>query len=110
MKSTTFVEKRTGWQTYRFAQRKKESLRGGPWPLMKRVLQTNKPKVDDVVRKPDLDIGGWGLLSLNAMTVAREDIALVQEKYGKDRPASLKRSRERPSQRPLLWVDDKKRI
>ena len=49
---------------------------------MKRVLQTNKSKVDDVVRKPDLDIGGWGLLSLNAMTVAREDIALVQEKYG----------------------------
>ena len=43
---------------------------------MKRVLQTNKSKVDDVVRKPDLDIGGWGLLPLNAMTVAREDIAL----------------------------------
>ena len=90
----------------RFAQKKMEGLRGGPRPLMKKVLRTSKPAVDGKVRDPDLDIGRWGLLPLNANTVCREDIALVQEKYYKSRPDGLKRSRESPT----LWVNDARRI
>ena len=81
-------------------------LRGGPKPLMLRVLKTKHPQVDSVVRAPDLDITKTGLLTLNAVTVTRAQIRESQRKHANDRPPALQLSRGRVR----LWENVEKKI
>ena len=61
--------------------------------MMKRVLRTKRPVVDDVVRSPDLDLGKGGLLPLNHLTLTPAEVAAAQKQYASERPAGLRLSR-----------------
>ena len=91
----------------RFAgEKSKTGLRGGPKPLLLRVLQTKGPKTGPTVYKPDLDVTSRGLLPLNAETVTRKELRQVQDQYAASRPAALKLGRGSPQ----LWEDDQRRV
>ena len=96
----------------RYAKQKLEEagLRGGPRPLMMRVLRTKFPVVDDEVRRPDRDLGKGGLLPMNEFTLTPSEIRAAQDRHEEARPAGLRQSQGRvkvwENQARQAWIPD----
>ena len=90
----------------KFAKSKTDGLRGGPRPLILRVLHAQLPKTTREVKAPDLDLGRSKILPLNRKMVRREELCAVQAKHAAERPAKLQHSRDEPQ----LWINEAGKI